>query len=248
MATAAEKRVFLEQMTPLAQKYGMQAGIDPNLIISQAALETGYGKSAPNNNYFGIKGPGGLQTTREFIDGRWVTISDSFRGYSSMEDSVKGYTDFLRSNPRYGDVFGKTGAAAAEAVHSAGYATDPQYSSKLKSIINSISTKDVVNGVKAVAQAATGDVVGAATRVLGIKNPLNSIGDKALDVVGLGSEGGISKFFEWLKELFSANTAARAVAILVGLLLIAGAIWALLNADTIINNVSNVAKTAAKAA
>jgi hypothetical protein len=226
MATLTERQAFLDQIMPLANKYGSSSGIDPNLIVAQAALESSWGKSAPNNNYFGIKGPGGLQTTQEFVGGKMVTVQDSFRGYSSLEDSVQGYTGFLASNPRYTDVFGKSGDAAADAVANAGYATDPNYSNKLKSIIKSISTSDVINGAKAAVQVATGNPVGAIKTIIG--NPFSSDSDN-------DEEGG--GLFGWLRRLFSANTAARFAAIVIGLLLIAGAIWALLNSDTIINNI-----------
>lgn len=240
MATALQKQAFLEQITPLANKYGGLSGLDPDLIISQAALESAWGTKAPNNNYFGIKGPGGLQTTQEFVGGKMVTVQDSFVGYSSLEDSVKGYTGFVGSNPRYADVFGKTGDSAVEAMAATGYATDPDYGGKLKNVIKSIKTKDVVNGAKAAAQVASGDFVGAAMTVLGVGN---GEGGSLVDGIPIvkdvfGSDNVFKKFFEWLKELFSANTAARTAAILIGLLLIAGAIWALLNSDTIINNIS----------
>ena len=105
------------------------------LGAAQASEESGYGKSAPNNNYFGIKGKGGAQQTREFVNGQWITTSASFRGYASFEDSAADYIKFLKENPRYKDVLAaKTPEEAISAQGRTGYATNPNYTSSLASI------------------------------------------------------------------------------------------------------------------
>lgn len=130
---------FWEQMWPLAQQAGASTGISPELIFAQSALETGWGVHAPNNNYFGIKGPGSSQSTREFVNGQWVTTNAGFRGYSSMADSVKGWVDFITGNPRYAGVAGAGDATAqAHALQRAGYATDPNYAQKIGGILNNL--------------------------------------------------------------------------------------------------------------
>ena len=121
----------------VAEKMGIS---NPDTIAhlgaSQSAIETGYGKHAPNNNFFGIKGAGSKQTTQEYIPGKgMVTIQDSFRGYESPQESIKDYIDFLQNNPRYKSVLeAKTVPDAIKAQSLTGYATDPKYSSKLNSI------------------------------------------------------------------------------------------------------------------
>lgn len=130
---------FWEQMWPLAQQAGASTGISPELIFAQSALETGWGLHAPNNNYFGIKGPGGSQATKEFVNGQWVDTNASFRGYSSMADSVQGWVDFITGNPRYKNVAGAGDASAqAQALQKAGYATDPSYAQKIGGIMSSL--------------------------------------------------------------------------------------------------------------
>jgi flagellum-specific peptidoglycan hydrolase FlgJ len=105
------------------------------LGAAQAANESGYGRHAPNNNYFGIKGPGGQQTTQEFVNGRWVTTQANFRGYGSLEESAADYVRFLRENPRYrGVLAAKTADEAIAAQGQTGYATDPAYGAKLAAI------------------------------------------------------------------------------------------------------------------
>lgn len=145
MTTAQERREqFIQQMMPHAIRASQRTGVDPRIIIAQAAQETGWGQHAPNNNYFGIKshgqGGGSNQSTREFVNGEWVTVNDSFRGYGSMGESVDGYADFLLENPRYRQMMQAQGLdAQLAALGASGYATDPNYASSVGSIARSIT-------------------------------------------------------------------------------------------------------------
>jgi len=141
---------FFAQMMPYAQNVSARTGLDPRLVLAQAALETGYGRSAPNNNFFGIKSHGrsggsSLQT-QEFEDGRMVSKAQSFRGYETPEQSFNDYADFITSNPRYrpvleaGDLEGQIRAMGAS-----GYATDPNYTSKLAKIAGMVDPNSRVN-------------------------------------------------------------------------------------------------------
>lgn len=134
----ARKQQFLQDVTPLAIEIGNRYGLDPKLIIAQAAQETGWGRSVAGNNYFGIKshGQGGGKNvvTHEYINGKRVKITDRFREYGGLRDSMEGYANFLKSNPRYADVFRQKGLVnQANAIAKAGYATDPNYA---RSLIN----------------------------------------------------------------------------------------------------------------
>lgn len=103
-----------------------------DLGARQSALETGNGSHAPGNNYFGIKGGSNSLGTKEFINGKWVSAKDSFRGYKSQQESADDYVKFLLSNKRYAEVL-KSGSIgeAISAMGSSGYATDPDYAQKL---------------------------------------------------------------------------------------------------------------------
>jgi hypothetical protein len=130
-------------MMPAATAAAEQTGIDPRIIVAQAALESGWGRSAPGNNFFGIKSHGqdGGQTlsTTEVIDGQTVRINDSFRTYGSPEESVQGYADFIRQNPRYRAVMEAEGLEAqVAALGASGYATDPDYAAKIMQIASSL--------------------------------------------------------------------------------------------------------------
>lgn len=132
---------FVEMLAPAAVEIGARYGLDPALIISQSALETGWGDSVAGNNYFGVKSHGkeGGNTvlTHEEVNGKMVPIYDSFRAYDGVRDSMEDYARFLSENPRYRDVFNQSGVGnQIDAVAAAGYATDSQYANKLKAIAN----------------------------------------------------------------------------------------------------------------
>lgn len=141
---ADPRQVFIQQMMPLALEESRRTGVDPRIIIAQAAVESGYGRSAPGNNYFGIKShgqPGGqtLATSEVGPNGAYRT-QDSFRTYGDMASSAKGYGDFILQNPRYQAMRAATGLdAQLDALGKSGYATDPNYARKVGSIARGLS-------------------------------------------------------------------------------------------------------------
>lgn len=139
-----DRQAFIQKITPHALEVSRRTGVDPRIIIAQAALESGYGQSAPGNNYFGVKShgqPGGQTlSTTEYGPGGATRISDSFRTYNSMADSVHGYGDFIASNPRYQPMMAARGLnAQVEALGKSGYATDPGYARKVGDIARGIN-------------------------------------------------------------------------------------------------------------
>ncbi len=142
------KQGFVDMLGPAAIQYGNQIGVDPRIILAQAAQETGWGRSAPGNNYFGIKshGKGGGQTftTHEVINGKRVKMQDSFRSFNDPADSVAGYADFLTSNKRYRPMLGAKGLEEqVAALGRSGYATDPNYANSIYNIAKGINLDGV---------------------------------------------------------------------------------------------------------
>ena len=119
-------------------------------VVAQAALETGWGRFVPgdrhgsSNNLFGIKSravdePSIEQRTREYLNGRWVTLTDQFRRYASHRDSVLDYVQLLNDSTRYTRVVGAQDPTEfADELQAAGYATDPAYAEKLKAVIDTV--------------------------------------------------------------------------------------------------------------
>ncbi|MEJ5081049.1 glucosaminidase domain-containing protein [Ochrobactrum sp. MYb379] len=140
---SGDKQKFIDTLLPAAIEHGERIGVDPRIIVAQAAQETGWGKSAPGNNFFGIKshGQSGGQnlTTHEVINGQRVKINDSFRTFASPQDSVAGYADFLSTNKRYRPMREAQGLdAQLQALGASGYATDPNYSRSVGAIARAI--------------------------------------------------------------------------------------------------------------
>lgn len=112
------------------------------LAASQAALESGFGRRAPGNNFFGIKAgknwTGKRQNlkTWESVDGRRVNITAAFRAYDTPQES---FQDWARTVGRRwpGALTAETFPQATSALRpgqTGGYATDPAYASKLNRI------------------------------------------------------------------------------------------------------------------
>jgi len=130
---------FFKAMMPYARRVSERTGLDPRLVLAQSALETGYGKSAPNSNYFGIKGAGQVFPSEEFFDGKMVVEPSEFRAYENPQQSFDDYASFITGNKRYEPVLkAKTLSDQIAAMGASGYATDPNYGAKLSSIANMI--------------------------------------------------------------------------------------------------------------
>ena len=146
---AVGKDAFIAAYTPVAKEVAEDLGVSYKIVLAQAALESGWGKSVKGNGLMGVKShgeEGGVDVvTHEVINGKRVKITDSFRQYDNPEDSIRGYGKFLKANSRYRH-FLRAGAknvdAQLSALQSSGYATDPMYSQKLKNIINGIPDEE----------------------------------------------------------------------------------------------------------
>ena len=99
---------------------------------------------APSFNLFGIKAGAGWSgkvaevTTTEFVDGAARKVVAKFRAYGSYEESFRDYAQLITQSPRYARARAQTASAHAYAsgLQRAGYATDPDYASKLSRAIN----------------------------------------------------------------------------------------------------------------
>ena len=110
----------------------------PSVCIAQGALESGWNLNA--KTLFGIKGKGFTASTSEYYNGNKVTIEASFRAYPDVASSVVGYYDFLANTPRYAKALNNSDYrdAVDKLIHTTdglAYATDPNYISKVISII-----------------------------------------------------------------------------------------------------------------
>lgn len=141
---------FIEHMKPLAVDAAKKIGVSPDVLVAQAALETGWGSKimhdqSGNNshNLFGIKSANGWAgvsvhaTTLEFESGSMKPKTEAFRSYVAYEASFSDYADFITGKNRY-DLAVKSAAdseAYVEGLQAAGYATDPEYANKINRIL-----------------------------------------------------------------------------------------------------------------
>ncbi len=152
---------FIETLRPHAEKAAEELGVNPNILIAQAALETGWGKKVikhPNGetsyNLFGIKanrswdGDAVRVGSLEYRNGIARREVSPFRAYSSFEDSFKDYVDFIKNQPRYGDAIDNAGNSKSyiKELQQAGYATDPNYARKVINIMERESLKPAWTG------------------------------------------------------------------------------------------------------
>jgi flagellar protein FlgJ len=140
---------FVAALWPHAARAARRLGTLPGVLIAQAALETGWGRSLPRNQYgesslnlFGIKadrdwhGPRAVVTTLEFVDGVPEQRREPFRMYKGVAEAFDDYAALVESRPRYAEALGaSTPAAYVEALQRGGYATDPDYARKILDIL-----------------------------------------------------------------------------------------------------------------
>lgn len=139
---------FVHAMLPHAQQAANELGVEPHVLIAQAALETGWGKSIPTRadgttsfNVFGVKagkswtGDAVEARTTEFTHGRMIPTQDQFRGYESFTDAFNDYVKLIRTNPRFQSALG-AGPEFINLLQQGGYATDPNYASKINRILD----------------------------------------------------------------------------------------------------------------
>ena len=119
---------------------GKKAGATfPEVVAAQWALESGWGKATSGvHNYFGLKGTGSNVNTQEFLNGKWITIKAGFIDFPDLYKCVcylveRWYKDFGRFK---GVNRAKDRNECARLLVVEGYATDPDYASKLMQIMD----------------------------------------------------------------------------------------------------------------
>ncbi|CAI6266448.1 Phage minor structural protein [Bacillus subtilis] len=142
------KEDFIKEIAAYAQRVYQNHHILASLIIAQGCLESAWGTSGlatKGHNLFGMKGEykGQYVTmmTWEVINGENVQVPAKFRKYPSWKESIDDLANLYLNGVswdknHYRAVVGETDyQKATAALVKAGYATDPNYATKLNSII-----------------------------------------------------------------------------------------------------------------
>lgn len=146
MPSSAQQKQFINDIGYIIQEEAKTRGYHVcSPIIAQACLESNYGisqLSARWHNYFGMKcgsawkGQSVNLATKEEYNSQLVNIRDNFRVYSSMEEGVKGYFDFINTN-RYANLKNAaTPKEYLEFIKRDGYATSSSYISSCMAVIS----------------------------------------------------------------------------------------------------------------
>ncbi|WP_213947918.1 XVIPCD domain-containing protein [Luteibacter sp. dw_328] len=141
---------FIADIYPSVRKVADETGVSAELLLAQAAAETGWGQKVLHgtNNLYNIKadpswhGESKTFEVPEFRNRHKVMEDAKFRVYDSYEASIKDRIKFVQENPTYAKhgllnpgVKGNL-VKEAQALQAAGYATDPDYAKNLIDIAN----------------------------------------------------------------------------------------------------------------
>jgi len=137
------EQAFINEVAPWAMAAQRRYGVPASVTIAQAIDESGWGRSVlatRDHNLFGIKGAGPAGTdlvpTREYQAGQLVSQASSFRVYNNIAESVDDHGKLLATSQYYRQAMGERRDPNAFAAALTGvYATDPEYGTKLVSLM-----------------------------------------------------------------------------------------------------------------
>jgi flagellar protein FlgJ len=148
---------FVSQFTPYATQAAQALGVSPQAVLAQAALESGWGKKSlttadGSNSYnlFNLKagsdwtGKTVTQDVSEYKNGHIVKSTEKFRAYDSYTEAFTDYAKLIGNSPRYASALNQDASGFAAGLQQGGFATDPNYSSKIMNVINSDSFRGMV--------------------------------------------------------------------------------------------------------
>lgn len=159
MATKAQVKSFIEKIAPIVVEIHKSKSrkVLPSICIAQACYESAYGtadKMVKANALFGIKvgknkvkygsawkGKAYSTKTKEFYNSNSATvITDMFRAYASIEDSISDYFDLLAGCSRYANAINNSNLETSVKTIANSYATDPKYA---ETVLKIIKTNDL---------------------------------------------------------------------------------------------------------
>lgn len=143
-----QRKAFIKKIGPIAKQVDKSYDLLPSITIAQACLESNYGQSDLSkkyNNLFGVKGTNpntsAVLTTKEYVKGKWIKVKARFQIYDSYEASIRAHARLFQKGTTWNHNQYKHVLAAknykdqAKALVQDGYATDPNYATKLTNLI-----------------------------------------------------------------------------------------------------------------
>lgn len=162
------KNEFVKKFYPEALLAEQKTGIPALAILAQGAIESGWGKVAPGNMFFGVKDTDGVNGNEQLLvtteysrsananfpriigtpvpvirnGQKWFKykIQDYFRKYDTPSACFIDHSEFFKKNKRYTKALAVKHDAYLfiDAIAQAGYATAPDYATLVKSVARDI--------------------------------------------------------------------------------------------------------------
>lgn len=124
-SASPSQTAFLQSILPQAQQTASSLNVPVSAVLGQAALESGWGTSSAatnQNNLFGINVAG-------------AATGENYQSYSSQGESVNALQNLVQT--QYPSAIGsQTPLQYGQALQNGGYATDPNYATKLAGVAN----------------------------------------------------------------------------------------------------------------
>ena len=153
LASEQDNRMeYVENYSSYAIQNMRMYRIPASITLAQGILESGSGKSElarKSNNHFGIKCSSHWSGEKTYHDDD--AKNECFRAYKSVLESYNDHSKFLTSNNRYSNLFTlpiDDYRSWAKGLSKAGYATNPNYASRLISIIEDLKLYSFDEGIK----------------------------------------------------------------------------------------------------
>lgn len=142
-----------------AKRAGDKLGVDPNVLLGQWGLETGWGKSVvPGTNNLGnikdMTGSGVAATDN------MTGSKDKYRSFATPDDFADHYADLISRKYQGAVGSGSDASKFAGALTAGGYAEDPNYAAKIQAAHRMVSKAG--NPVLRVANAVTDAIMPSA--------------------------------------------------------------------------------------
>lgn len=153
--TFEQPKDFVSALTADAKRVQEKIKVPFEVVIAQAALETGWGQKIiktdsgeSSNNLFNIKadsrwaGDKTHKETLEFENGAMVKKREPFRVYETIGESVNDYLNLLTGSERYQGALEKAENVEQflHGIQGAGYATDPDYAKKIMATLRTVTS------------------------------------------------------------------------------------------------------------
>ena len=153
--TFEQPKDFVSALTADAKRVQDKIKVPFEVVIAQAALETGWGQKIiktdsgeSSNNLFNIKadsrwaGDKTHKETLEFENGAMVKKREPFRVYGTIGESVNDYLNLLTGSERYQGALEKAENVEQflHGIQGAGYATDPNYAKKIMATLRTVTS------------------------------------------------------------------------------------------------------------